>query len=176
MLFIFFFFLMIRRPPRSTLFPYTTLFRSVFAAAGQLYGLTFTRRADLAGYHPDCTVHEVVDVDGSPLGLFVADVFTRDGKRGGAWMASAVTQSRLLAQRPVVVVNLNLPKPPAGAPALLGLDEVRTLFHEFGHALHGLFSAVTYPRLAGTAVARDFVEYPSQVNEVWMTWPSVLAG
>ena len=113
-------------------------------------------------------------MDGAPLGLFVADYFTRDSKRGGAWMSSAVGQSRLLHQRPVVVNTMNLPKPPPGAPALMGLDEVRTMFHEFGHALHGLFSAVTYPRLAGTAVARDFVEYPSQVNEVWLTWPSVL--
>jgi peptidyl-dipeptidase Dcp len=108
------------------------------------------------------------------LGLFVADYFSRDAKRGGAWMASAVLQSGLLDQRPVVVNNMNLPKPPIGSPALMGFDEVRTMFHEFGHALHGLFSAVTYPRLAGTAVARDFVEYPSQVNEVWKTWPSVL--
>jgi peptidyl-dipeptidase Dcp len=148
----------------------------VFHAAERLYGITFTRRPDLVGYHPDCAVYEVSDVDGAPLGLFVADYFTRDSKRGGAWMASAIVQSGLLGQRPVVVNNMNLPKPPPGSPALMGFDEVGTMFHEFGHALHGLFSAVTYPRLAGTAVSRDFVEYPSQVNEVWMTWPSVLEG
>ena len=116
----------------ATLRPWFELERvlvdGVFAAAGELYGLTLTRRSDLAGYHPDCTVHEVFDADGAPLGLFVADLYTRDGKRGGAWMATAVTQSRLLDQQPVVVVNLNLPKPPAGTPALLGLDEVRTHF------------------------------------------------
>jgi peptidyl-dipeptidase Dcp len=141
----------------------------VFAAAELVYGLSFRRRDDLIGYHPDVVVHEVFDADGQPIGLFLGDYYTRPGKQGGAWMESLVAQNRLLDQRPVVVNNLNLAKPPAGQPTLLSADEIRTLFHEFGHALHGLLSSVTYPRLAGTAVSKDFVEYPSQVNEMWAT-------
>ncbi|GAA3605896.1 M3 family metallopeptidase [Microlunatus ginsengisoli] len=164
----------------SAIRPYVELERvltdGVFAAATLLYGLGFVVRDDLAGYHPDVVVYEVFDADGSGLGLFVADFFTRDGKRGGAWSESLVPQSRLLGERPVVANNLNVPKPPAGSPALLTQDEVATLFHEFGHALHALFSDVSYPRLSGTAVARDFVEFPSQVNEMWLSWPAVLDG
>jgi peptidyl-dipeptidase Dcp len=154
----------------------SVLVDGVFGAANLLYGLTFARRDDLVAYHRDVGVYEVFDADGSGLGLFLADFFTRDGKRGGAWSESVVVQSRLLDERPVVANNLNVPKPPAGGVALLTVDEVGTLFHEFGHALHALLSDVTYPRLSGTAVARDFVEFPSQVNEMWLSWPSVLAG
>jgi peptidyl-dipeptidase Dcp len=147
----------------------------VFHAAELLYGFRFTLRPDLAGYHPDVRVWEVTDADGTALGLYVGDYFAREGKRGGAWMNSFVTQSRLLGTSPVVVNNLNVSRPPEGQPALLTLDEVDTLFHEFGHALHGLSSSVTYPRFAGTSVPRDFVEFPSQVNEMWAMWPEVLA-
>ncbi|MET3173267.1 UNVERIFIED_ORG: peptidyl-dipeptidase Dcp [Arthrobacter sp. UYCu721] len=148
----------------------------VFFAATSLYGVTFHERKDLAGYHPDVRVWEVRDQDGSGLGLFLGDYYTRESKRGGAWMNSLVEQSVLLGTRPVVINNLNISKPPAGEPTLLTLDELRTTFHEFGHALHGLLSNVTYPRFAGTAVPRDFVEYPSQVNEMWILWPEVLAN
>jgi peptidyl-dipeptidase Dcp len=148
----------------------------VFFAAEKVYGLTFTERPDLTTYHPDARAFEVFDADGSALGLFIADYFTRESKRGGAWMNIFVQQSGLLGTKPVVINNLNIPKPPAGGPALLTFDEVRTAFHEFGHALHGLFSDVTYPRFSGTSVARDFVEYPSQVNEMWQVWPQVLAN
>ncbi|GHG39580.1 peptidyl-dipeptidase Dcp [Sinomonas cellulolyticus] len=146
----------------------------VFYAAGQLYGLAFTERTDLVGYHEDVRVWEVSDADGSGLGLFLGDYFARPTKRGGAWMNSLVEQSRLLAHSPVVVNNLNIPKPPPGEPVLLTLDELRTVFHEFGHALHGLLSEVAYPRFSGTNVPRDFVEYPSQVNEMWMFAPEVV--
>ena len=148
----------------------------VFFAANALYGITFHERTDLAGYHPDVRVWEVKNSDGTDLGLFLGDYYTRDTKRGGAWMNSLVEQSGLLNTRPVVINNLNISKPPAGEPTLLTLDELRTTFHEFGHALHGLFSAVTYPRFSGTNVPRDFVEYPSQVNEMWIMWPEVLAN
>ncbi|RKR29997.1 M3 family metallopeptidase [Arthrobacter oryzae] len=148
----------------------------VFFAANALYGITFHERKDLAGYHPDVRVWEVKNSDGTDLGLFLGDYYTRDTKRGGAWMNSLVEQSGLLNTRPVVINNLNISKPPAGEPTLLTLDELRTTFHEFGHALHGLFSAVTYPRFSGTNVPRDFVEYPSQVNEMWIMWPEVLAN
>jgi peptidyl-dipeptidase Dcp len=162
----------------SLLRPYLELDRvlreGVFRAAGELYGLSFAERTDLAGYHPDARVFEVSDADGTGLGLFVGDFWTRDSKRGGAWMNNLVDQSTLLGEQPVVVNNLNIPKPPAGEPTLLTWDEVITLFHEFGHALHGLFSAVRYPSQSGTEVPRDFVEYPSQVNEMWAWEPSVL--
>lgn len=148
----------------------------VFFAANALYGITFHERTDLPGYHPDVRVWEVKDADGTGLGLFLGDYYTRESKRGGAWMNSLVEQSHLLGTRPVVINNLNISKPPAGEPTLLTLDELRTTFHEFGHALHGLFSAVTYPRFSGTSVPRDFVEYPSQVNEMWIMWPEVLAN
>ncbi|MGY1601045.1 M3 family metallopeptidase [Geodermatophilus sp. SYSU D00815] len=147
----------------------------VFAAAERLYGFRFTPRPELRGYHPDVRVWEVSDADGAPVGLYLGDFHAREGKRGGAWMSSFVTQSRLLGTRPVVLNNLNVTKPAAGQPTLLTLDEVNTLFHEFGHALHGLMSDVTYPRFSGTSVPRDFVEYPSQVNEMWALWPEVLA-
>jgi peptidyl-dipeptidase Dcp len=148
----------------------------VFFAAGKLYGLRFEERPDLPAYHPDARVFEVFDHDGSPLGLFIGDFFTRASKRGGAWANALVPQSRLFGTAPVVVNNLNINRAPAGEPTLLTLDEVRTLFHEFGHALHTLFSQVHFPKFAGTRVPRDFVEYPSQVNEVWMLWPEVLAN
>jgi peptidyl-dipeptidase Dcp len=148
----------------------------VFFAATALYGITFHERSDLGGYHPDVRVWEVRNADGTELGLFLGDYYTRDTKRGGAWMNSLVEQSGLLGTRPVVINNLNISKPPAGEPTLLTLDELRTTFHEFGHALHGLFSSVTYPRFSGTSVPRDFVEYPSQVNEMWIMWPEVLAS
>ncbi|WP_028269074.1 M3 family metallopeptidase [Arthrobacter sp. UNC362MFTsu5.1] len=148
----------------------------VFYAATSLYGVTFHERPDLKGYHPDVRVWEVRNEDGSELGLFLGDYYSRESKRGGAWMNSLVDQSALLGTKPVVINNLNISKPPAGEPTLLTLDELRTAFHEFGHALHGLFSNVTFPRFSGTAVPRDFVEYPSQVNEMWIMWPEVLAN
>lgn len=146
----------------------------VFRAATELYGVTFTERSDIPAYHPDARVFELHNADGSELGLFVLDLYTRDTKRGGAWMNSIVSQSRLRGTRPIVVNNLNVPKPAPGRPTLLTLDEVTTLFHEFGHALHGLFATVTYPHFAGTNVFRDFVEFPSQVNEMWIYWPEIL--
>jgi len=124
-------------------------------------------------YRPDVRVFEVFNADGSPLGLFLADYFARDNKGGGAWMSNFVGQSRLLGLKPVVVNNLNIPKPPEGQPALLTFDEVRTMFHEFGHAMHGLLSDVNYPSLSGTNVPRDFVEFPSQYNEMWAREPVV---
>lgn len=148
----------------------------VFYAAELVYGITLRERDDLVGYHPEVRVFEVFDADGSALGLFLGDFFARPSKHGGAWMNELVLQSTLLEQLPVVVNNLNIGKPPAGEPALLTWDNVRTLFHEFGHALHGLFSAVRYPFFSGTEVPRDFVEFPSQVNEMWMSHPEVLAN
>ena len=148
----------------------------VFFAASRLYGVTFTERTDLIGYHPEVRVFEVRNDDGSPVGLYLLDLYTRDTKKGGAWMNPLISQSRLLQHPTVVVNNLNVPKPPPGEPTLLTLDLVTTLFHEFGHALHGLFAEVTYPRFSGTNVYRDFVEFPSQVNEMWMLWPEVLAN
>ncbi|WP_285117029.1 M3 family metallopeptidase [Leifsonia sp. fls2-241-R2A-40a] len=146
----------------------------VFFAAEQLYGISFTERPDLVAYHPEARVFEAHNEDGSELGLYILDLYTRDSKRGGAWMNPLVSQSALLGTPTVVVNNLNVPKPAAGEPTLLTYDETNTLFHEFGHALHGLFARVTYPRFAGTNVFRDFVEFPSQVNEMWMLWPEVL--
>ncbi|UKA65070.1 M3 family metallopeptidase [Arthrobacter sp. FW306-05-C] len=148
----------------------------VFFAAKSLYGITFQERADLQAYHPDVRIWEVRNEDGSSLGLFLGDYYARESKRGGAWMNSLVEQSALLGTQPVVTNTLNISKPPVGEPTLLTLDELRTLFHEFGHALHGLFSNVTYPRFSGTSVPRDFVEYPSQVNEMWIMWPQVLSN
>ncbi len=145
----------------------------VFRAAGLLYGLTFAERHDLPRYHPDVRVFDVADEDG-PLGLFLLDSYARDSKRGGAWMNSFVSQSHLRGTRPVVLNTLNVSRPADGEPTLLALDNVRTLFHEFGHALHGLFSDVRYPTFAGTSVPRDFVEFPSQVNEMWLDHPAVL--
>jgi peptidyl-dipeptidase Dcp len=136
--------------------------------------VTFVERHDLTSYHPGARVFEVSNADGSALGLYILDLYTRDSKRGGAWMNPIVSQSRLRGTAPVVVNNLNVPQPGDGEPTLLTLDEVTTLFHEFGHALHGLFATVTYPHFAGTNVFRDFVEFPSQVNEMWILWPEVL--
>lgn len=145
----------------------------VFFAATKLYGLTFEERTDLRGWNDDVRIFEVSDESG-PFGLFVLDLYTRDSKRGGAWMNSLTTATTLLGHPPVVTNNLNVPRPAAGEPTLLTLDEVNTLFHEFGHALHGLFARATYPSLSGTNVFRDFVEFPSQVNEMWAMWPEVL--
>src|ERR1700704_4274993 len=150
------------------------LLDGVFFAAGKLYGLTFKERHDLPFYRPDVRVFEVYDADGKPLALFLGDYYARPSKRGGSWMNAYVQQSGLFAIKPVVANHLNIPKPPSGEPTLLTHDEVRTAFHEFGHALHGMFSNVKYPRFSGTSVPRDFVEYPSQVNEMWATWPEVL--
>lgn len=154
----------------------TVLQRGVFFAANRLFGLTFEERTDLPAYHPDVRVFEVRDVDGTPLALFLADYYARRSKRGGAWMSSFVSQSRLLDEHPVIVNNVNVPKPPEGEPTLLTFDLVTTMFHEFGHALHGMFSDVRYPSFSGTSVPRDFVEFPSQVNEMWATWPEVVAN
>ncbi|TQM36194.1 M3 family metallopeptidase [Pseudonocardia cypriaca] len=147
----------------------------VFHAAGRLYGLRFAERHDLPRYHPDVRVFDVFDPSGQ-LGLFVADFYARDSKRGGAWMNSFVPQSHLLGTKPVVLNTLNIAKPADGEPTLLTVDNVRTLFHEFGHALHGLFSDVRYPTFSGTSVPRDFVEFPSQVNEMWLEDPEILAS
>lgn len=146
----------------------------VFYAAHQLYGLSFKERKDLPVYQQDVRVFEVSDADGKPLALFLADYFARDNKQGGAWMSPYVQQSRLLHQKPVVANHLNIPKPQPGQPVLLTFDEVTTMFHEFGHAVHGMLSSVRYPLLSGTAVPRDFVEYPSQYNEMWAREPSVV--
>ncbi|GAA2519054.1 M3 family metallopeptidase [Rarobacter incanus] len=153
----------------------------VFFAASELFGISFAPRPDIVAYHPDVRVFEVFDqpepgARNSGIGLYLADWFTRDTKAGGAWMNTLVDQNHLLGQRSVVVNNLNINKPAPGEPALLRWDEVITLFHEFGHALHALFSDVTYPSSSGTNVPRDFVEYPSQVNEMWAWEPRVLAN
>ncbi|MDR2213249.1 MAG: M3 family metallopeptidase [Pseudomonadales bacterium] len=148
--------------------------KGVFYAAEQLYGISFKRRDDLPVYQEDVRVYEVFDADGSTLALFIADPYARANKNGGAWMNDYVPQSALLDTKAIVGNHSNIPKPPAGEPTLLTFDEVITLFHEFGHALHGMFSQVTYPSFSGTNVPRDFVEYPSQVNEMWATWPEVL--
>jgi peptidyl-dipeptidase Dcp len=165
---------------RAEVAPYFELDRvlqgGVFYAAHELYGLTFKERPELPVYHPDVRIFEVFDVDGAPLALFLADYFSRDTKQGGAWMNNFVRQARLLGLRPVVANNLNVPKPQAGQPALLTFEEVTALFHEFGHALHGMLSDVHYPLLQGTNVPRDFVEFPSQFNEMWARDPQVLAN
>ena len=150
------------------------LTRGVFYAAERLFGIRFEERDELPVYQEDVRVFEVIDVNGSTLGMFIADFYARPSKRGGAWMNSYVSQSALMGTSPVVANHLNITKPPAGEPTLLTFDEVTTMFHEFGHALHGLFSQVEYPYFSGTSVPRDFVEYPSQVNEMWATWPEVL--
>jgi peptidyl-dipeptidase Dcp len=148
----------------------------VFYAATQLFGITFKERPDLKGYTPDMYVFEVFNADGSPLALFLGDFYARPNKRGGAWANAYVPQDGLTGDRPVIGNHLNIPKPPEGEPTLMTHDEVNTMFHEFGHALHGMFSQVKYPRFAGTSVPRDFVEYPSQVNEMCATWPSIFAN
>jgi peptidyl-dipeptidase Dcp len=164
----------------SELRPYfeldNVLIKGVFFAAEQIYGITFKERPDLPRYHPDTRVWEVFNEDGSRLALFIEDMYARPSKRGGAWARAYVSQNHLEGNLPVVANHLNIPKPPEGEPTLLTWDEVNTMFHEFGHALHGMFSNVTYPSFAGTSVPRDFVEYPSQVNEMWADWPEVLAN
>jgi peptidyl-dipeptidase Dcp len=152
------------------------LTNGVFFAANKVYGLSFKERKDLPVYNPDVRVFDVFDADGKQLAIFIADFYARSNKRGGAWMNAYVSQSSLMGTHPVVANHLNIPKPNAGEPTLLTYDELRTMFHEFGHALHGMFSNVKYPRFAGTRVPRDFVEFPSQVNEMWSVWPEVLAN
>jgi peptidyl-dipeptidase Dcp len=147
----------------------------VFYAATRLYGISFKERHDLPVWQPDVRVFEVFEADGKPLALFYCDYFKRDNKNGGAWMSRFVTQSHLLGTRPVVYNVANLPKPAAGEPALISFDDVITMFHEFGHALHGMFADARYPSLSGTATARDFVEFPSQFNEHWALDPEVFA-
>ena len=146
----------------------------VFYAANQLFGVSFKERSDLPVYHEDVRVFEVFNEDGRTLALFLYDGYARSSKRGGAWMNAYISQSKLKDNLPIVANHQNVVKPPKGEPALLTFDEVITMFHEFGHALHGMFSNVNYPYFAGTSVPRDFVEYPSQVNEMWAIWPSVL--
>jgi peptidyl-dipeptidase Dcp len=164
----------------SSVRPYFSLDKvvrdGIFAAAHQLYGLSFHRELDLPLPHPDAVIYEVTDEGGAHVGLVVCDWFARDSKRGGAWMHEFVSQSKLLGTRPVVTLTMNIPKPLPGHPALLTLDELDTAFHEFGHVLHGLLSNCRYARTAGTNVPRDFVEFPSQVNEMWAWWPGLLAS
>jgi len=163
----------------SQLKPYfemkNVLENGVFFAATQLYGITFKERTDLPKYHADTWTYDVFDADGSQLAIFIFDPYARSSKRGGAWMNSYVSQSELRGTKPVVANHQNITKPASG-PTLLTWDEVTTMFHEFGHALHGMFSDVKYPYFSGTSVPRDFVEFPSQVNEMWADWPSVLAN
>ncbi|HST43945.1 MAG TPA: M3 family metallopeptidase [Luteimonas sp.] len=164
----------------SQLKPYfemkNVLENGVFHAANQFYGISFKQRTDLPKYHPDTWVYDVMDADGSQLAIFIFDPYARESKRGGAWMNSYVSQSELEGTKPVVANHLNVPKPSDGKPTLLTWDEVTTAFHEFGHALHGMFSDVKYPYFSGTSVPRDFVEFPSQVNEMWADWPSILGN
>jgi len=148
----------------------------VFFAATKEFGITFKERKDLPGYNEDVRMFDVFDVDGKQLAIFTFDPYARSNKRGGAWANAWVPQSKLLGTKPVIANNLNVAKPAAGEPTLLTYDEVRTTFHEFGHALHGMFSNVQYPRFSGSRVPRDYVEFPSQVNEMWMAWPEVLAN
>jgi peptidyl-dipeptidase Dcp len=145
----------------------------VFYAANQLYGITFKERKDIPVYQSDVRVFDVIDADGKPLALFYCDYFKRDNKQGGAWMSTFVGQSKLLGTRPVIYNVGNLPKPAPGQPALISFDDVITMFHEFGHGLHGMFADTEYPSISGTATARDFVEFPSQFNEHWATYPAV---
>ena len=149
-------------------FPLDRVLRDgVFYAAERLYGIRVEPRPDLAGYAPDVDVWEVKEADGTGIGLFLTDYYARPSKRGGAWMSGFVEQSRLLGLRPVIINVMSVTKPTDGSPALLTLDEVTTMFHEFGHALHGLLSDVRYPTFSGTNVPRDYVEFPSQINENW---------
>lgn len=153
----------------------SVLENGVFYAATRLYGITFKPRPDLPVYQPDVKVYEVFDKDGTPLALFYADWFKRDNKGGGAWMGNFVDQSALLNTKPVIYNVANFSKPAAGQPALLSWDDVITMFHEFGHALNGMFADQRYPRLSGTATPRDFVEFPSQFNEHWASDPQVFS-
>ena len=154
----------------------SVLQNGVFYAANQLYGLTFKERKDIPVYNPDVRVFEVFDKDGKSLALFYVDYFKRDNKNGGAWEDNFVGQSKLLGTKPVIYNVANFTKPADGQPALLSMDDVVTMFHEFGHGLHGLFSDTQYPTLSGTATARDFVEFPSQFNEHWASDPKVFAN
>ena len=149
------------------------LHNGVFYAAHELYGITFKQRTDIPVYNPDVQVYEVFDADGKPLALWYCDYFKRDNKNGGAWMDEFVGQSKLLGTLPVVYNVANFTKPAAGEPALISFDDVTTMFHEFGHGLHGMFANTTYPTLSGTNVPRDFVEFPSQFNEHWASYPAV---
>ncbi len=164
----------------SQLRPYfeidNVLIKGVFYSAGKVFGLTFKERHDLPVYQEDVRVFEVFEEDGSTLALFLFDPYARPSKRGGAWMNAYISQSNLLNNKPVVANHQNITKPTDGAPTLMTFNEVITMFHEFGHALHGMFSNVNYPNFAGTSVPRDFVEYPSQVNEMWAVWPEILAN
>jgi len=146
----------------------------VFYAATRLYGITFKPRRDIPVYHPDVTVFEVFEENGTSIGLMYFDFFKRDNKTGGAWMSNFVGQSKLLGTKPVIYNVSNFPKPAPGQPALISFDDVGTMFHEFGHALHGLFANQTYPLVSGTNVARDYVEFPSQFNEHWALYPEIL--
>ncbi len=152
----------------------TVLEKGVFYAATKLYGITFKERKDIPVYHPDVVVYELFEEDGSPLGLFYGDFYARESKRGGAWMSNFVSQSKLFGTKPVIYNVCNYVKPAEGKPTFLTYDEVTTLFHEFGHALHGFFANQQYASLSGTAVARDFVELPSQFNEHWALYPDIL--
>ena len=164
-----------RRASSSPISSSTTCSRTAcFYAANQLYGITFKERKDIPVYQPDVRVFEVFDKDGSSLGLMYFDYFKRDNKSGGAWMNNFVDQSKLLGTKPVIYNVANFTKPAPGQPALISFDDVTTMFHEFGHALHGLFADQQYPTLSGTNVARDFVEFPSQFNEHWALDPAVL--
>ncbi|MGY2736732.1 M3 family metallopeptidase [Sphingomonas sp. UYP23] len=154
---------------------WNVLENGVFYAANQLYGVTFKRRTDIPTYHPDIRVYEVFEEGGKPLGLAYFDYWKRDNKSGGAWMNSFVRQAKIFGTKPVIANTANFTKPAAGQPGLVTFSDVRTMFHEFGHGLHGLFANQTYPTLSGTAVARDFVEFPSQFNEHWALEPRVLA-
>lgn len=152
----------------------SVLKNGVFFTMHKLYGIEFRERTDLPVYHPDVRVFDVYDKDGTHFALYYVDFFKRDTKRGGAWMSSFVDQSHLLHEKPVIVNVLNIPKPAAGEPALISFDNVTTMFHEMGHALHGMFSDVTYPSVSGTATPRDFVEFPSTFEEDWAIQPEVL--
>ncbi len=151
----------------------SVLQNGVFYAANQLYGLTFKERKDLPVYNKDVRVFEVFDKDGTSLALFYCDYFKRDNKSGGAWMSNMVNQSKLLGTKPVIYNICNFTKPADGQPALISFADVTTMFHEFGHGLHGMFASQQYPSLSGTATARDFVEFPSQFNEHWASDPQV---
>ena len=148
--------------------------KGVFYAANKLYGITYKQRTDIPIYHEDVKVYELFEENGDALGLFYTDFFARPSKRGGAWMDNFVAQSKLYNKKPVIYNVCNYPKPADGNPALLTYDEVETMFHEFGHALHGFFASQQYPSLSGTNVARDFVEFPSQFNENWALYPEIL--
>jgi len=151
----------------------SVLKNGVFYAANQLYGITFKQRTDLPVYNPDVKVYEVFDKDGTSMALFYCDYFKRSNKNGGAWMDNLVGQSKLLGMKPVIYNICNFAKPVDGQPALISFDDVTTMFHEFGHGLHGMFADQQYPSLSGTSTARDFVEFPSQFNEHWASYPKV---